>query len=139
MERTRAFTLIELLVVIAIIGVLSSVVLASLNTARAKARDAKRVSDLHEIQLALEMYYNEHDAYPAQSSDTTVANSLGSLVPQNIPALPTDPTYTGSSGYRYTQSAGYYTLLAHLERTGQWCHITNGGNVSGWNAAYPAC
>ncbi|MEJ0053674.1 MAG: prepilin-type N-terminal cleavage/methylation domain-containing protein [bacterium] len=54
--RTRGFTLIELLVVIAIIGILSSVVVVSLNAARAKARDAKRISDIHQIQKAVEIY-----------------------------------------------------------------------------------
>ena len=50
MSVKRGFTLIELLVVIAIIGILSSVVLASLNTARAKGRDARRLSDLKGIE-----------------------------------------------------------------------------------------
>jgi prepilin-type N-terminal cleavage/methylation domain-containing protein len=63
-KNNRGFTLIELLVVVAIISLLSSVVMASLNTARAKARDAKRFSDLHQIQTALEMYYNDHGSYP---------------------------------------------------------------------------
>ena|SRR3989344_7554095 len=47
--RNKGFTLIELLVVIAIIGILSSVVLASLNSARAKGRDSRRVSDLKQV------------------------------------------------------------------------------------------
>jgi prepilin-type N-terminal cleavage/methylation domain-containing protein len=47
--RSRGFTLIELLVVIAIIGLLASIILASLNTAQQKGRDARRVSDLQEI------------------------------------------------------------------------------------------
>jgi prepilin-type N-terminal cleavage/methylation domain-containing protein len=53
--KSKGFTLIELLVVIAIIGILSSVVLASLNSARAKGRDSRRVSDLKQIanQVAL--------------------------------------------------------------------------------------
>lgn len=60
----RGFTLIELLVSVAIISLLSSLVLASMNTARKGARDAQRLSSLREIQTALELYYNEHGAYP---------------------------------------------------------------------------
>jgi len=62
--HSRSFTLIELLVVIAIIGVLSSVVLVSLNSAKAKARDARRLSDMKQIKAALEMYYISNGRYP---------------------------------------------------------------------------
>src|SRR3989344_3892996 len=61
--KSKGFTLIELLVVVAIIGLLSSVVLASLNSARAKGRDAKRMSDLHNISVALELYYDKFGTY----------------------------------------------------------------------------
>ena len=61
----KGFTLIELLVVIAIIGILSSVVLASLSTARQKSRDAKRISDIGQVQLALELYFDKVQSYPS--------------------------------------------------------------------------
>ena len=67
------FTLIELLVVIAIIGLLSSVVLASLNSARVKARDARRLVDLNQISTALHLLAdNNNGAFP-----TGVAKCLG--------------------------------------------------------------
>ncbi|MFT7507504.1 MAG: prepilin-type N-terminal cleavage/methylation domain-containing protein [Acidimicrobiales bacterium] len=62
-RNNKGFTLIELLVVIAIIGTLASVVLASLNTARAKGRDAYRKASLSSIRVALELYYDDHGTY----------------------------------------------------------------------------
>ncbi len=64
-NKNKGFTLIELLVVIAIIGILSSVVLASLSTARQKSRDAKRISDVGQVQLALELYFDRSQTYPS--------------------------------------------------------------------------
>ena len=64
MSRNKGFTLIELLVVISIIGLLSSVVLASLNSARVKTRDVKRVADLRQVVNALELYNSDNGHYP---------------------------------------------------------------------------
>jgi len=73
----HGFTLIELLVVIAIIALLSSVILASLNGARGKARNAKRNEDMHQYQLALTLYYDKHGGYPKESSALTGWVCLG--------------------------------------------------------------
>ncbi len=63
-KNQRGFTLIELLVVIAIIGTLSSVVLASLSTAREKARVAKAQAELKQLQLAIELLYDDTNLHP---------------------------------------------------------------------------
>lgn len=62
-KREEGFTLIELLVVIAIIGILSSVVLASLNTARGKGNDAKVKAQLSGLRAAVEIYYDNNNGY----------------------------------------------------------------------------
>lgn len=68
LSLSKGFTLIELLVVIAIIGILASIVLTSLGTARQKARDARRLSDLHQIKVALEMYATSNGRYPGSTN-----------------------------------------------------------------------
>lgn len=62
-KNKKAFTLIELLVVISIIGLLSTLAIVSLSSARAKARDAKRYSDINVIRRALDLYYLDNDQY----------------------------------------------------------------------------
>ncbi|MBP6868685.1 MAG: prepilin-type N-terminal cleavage/methylation domain-containing protein [Candidatus Pacebacteria bacterium] len=68
MKYNKGFTLVELLIVIAIIGILSSVVLSSLNTARLKARDARRVADFKSVSLAMELYKDSFGAYPGSNA-----------------------------------------------------------------------
>lgn len=60
----KGFTLIELLIVIAIIGILSSVVLASLSKSRVSATDAKRKNDLRQINLAINLFYDTYGRMP---------------------------------------------------------------------------
>jgi len=135
-EKARSnsfgFTLIELLVVIAIIGLLSSIVLASLNTARARGRDARRVADMHSVVQALELYANDNRRYPANpSSDFTGAcggqwSCVGDLTilvtNKYIPSLPADPVYANTGyNYRYCADNGAYILLVWSERKNNFC------------------
>ena len=85
----RGFTLIELLVVIAIIGVLSSVILASLNAARSRSYDADRVSKMREVQKALELYAIDHDGkYPVRSGSNWNGTCQSWLVVQKDTVVP---------------------------------------------------
>ncbi|MBI2097720.1 MAG: type II secretion system protein [Candidatus Vogelbacteria bacterium] len=75
-RNPRGFTLIELLVVIAIISLLSSIVLASLQTARVKARDSQRVQNIIQLRNALELYAADHDGlYPDYVGGTVEPNN----------------------------------------------------------------
>ncbi len=100
----KGFTLIELLVVIAIIGLLSTVVFTSLNQARKKGRDGRRVQDINQIRGALELYYDRQGSYPT---------ALSSLTAQDIPVIPKDPN-TGND-YGYVSNGQDYVLYATLE------------------------
>jgi type II secretion system protein G len=147
--RSRGFTLIELLVVIAIIGLLASIILASLNTAQQKGRDARRIADLKEVQLALELYYDANSTYPVQATGLAATISASSipttLAPTYISQTPVDPSQpsSGSSPYYYqyeslqndgvsacgTTPCGEYVLIAHLEAS---------PNSSSWTGTNPA-
>ncbi len=134
----KGFTLIELLVVIAIIGILSSVVLASMNTARKKARDARRQADLKSLQLALESYYDTNSAYPTSATEAPVSTALTSLVSGGmITALPSDPSSSQTYRYRTDSTGSEYCLGANMENTpptpADTCPTTK---VTGGNADY---
>jgi prepilin-type N-terminal cleavage/methylation domain-containing protein len=68
----RAFTLVELLVVISIIGLLSTIAIVSLNSARTKSRDTKRIADIKQIITAMQLYYDTNGTYPNTGSTGTL-------------------------------------------------------------------
>ena len=127
----KGFTLIELLVVIAIIGLLSSVVFASLNSARTKARDAKRLSDLRQVGIALALYQDQYGTFCVAGAGAGSSGGMGWLnYPYTNPvgvaqqlvnlgylgAVPVDPTQTSpTSGYMVYCTATNFTLYATLE------------------------
>ncbi|MBD3311418.1 MAG: prepilin-type N-terminal cleavage/methylation domain-containing protein [Candidatus Magasanikbacteria bacterium] len=122
----KGFTLIELLVVIAIIGLLSTLAVVALGSAREKARDSKRLSDLKQVQTALELFYTDQNSYPTSTAatlgtgnyaclDASGFGSAGTCTNAYMGIVPDDP---GTNSYTYTSSDGTtYTISATLEGT----------------------
>lgn len=136
-NNQKGFTLIELLVVIAIIGLLSTLSIVALNSARARSRDARRVSDIKQIQTALEMYYNAFNSYPAGASTSALTIGSGTQIfMASIPSAPTpfdSPCTAVNNPYIYNQvtSGSSYSLSYCLGDT-------TGGIAAGFHVATPA-
>jgi prepilin-type N-terminal cleavage/methylation domain-containing protein len=121
----KGFTLIELLVVISIIGLITSVILAALSSARAKALDARRKSDLAQISKAIEFYYDKYNTYPRSAGwCTNISNpasgwgaSFQADIQEWLPKVPLDPVYANTyQDYFYRNIDGRsYNLYAELD------------------------
>ncbi|PIS42307.1 MAG: hypothetical protein COT24_04570 [Candidatus Kerfeldbacteria bacterium CG08_land_8_20_14_0_20_40_16] len=83
MRNKKGFTLIELLVVIAIIGLLATIAVVALNSARTSSRDAKRIADVRQVQTGLEMYFNQFASYPTCTSIQEVSAMTGAACTSN--------------------------------------------------------
>jgi len=124
----KGFTLIELLVVIAIIGILSATVVTSLASAQEKARDAKRISDVRELQQALDIYQIKNGKYPITNWTCSYEGSwqtspLAVGLEAYMPNLPVDPVNEDTN-----RSVGGYLNYCYYSQnyggSGDWYMIT---------------
>lgn len=123
--HNKGFTLIELLVVIAVIGLLSTLAIIALGSARTKARDAKRISDVKDVRNALELYFADYGNYPI-TPDGVVLGAAEATCLDNSPEgweatcdtpymsnVQSDP---GKNLYTYRSTDGQtYTIIISLE------------------------
>lgn len=124
----KGFTLIELLVVISIISLMSTVILANLNTARVKARDATRLLNIRQVKNALELYYSANGYYPqigcVSGCDGNGYNAiqLGDPLNPYIKLVPADPS-GGAFLYQYVRNPPVYGygILTYREFIGSYC------------------
>jgi len=128
-RKTKGFTLIELLVVISIISLLSSIVLASLNSTRVKARDAYRKQEIQQLVKAFTLYMDDRGSIPISNecgmarvgeihglcmNHITSPNDwyIGDYMKSRgyIPVSPLDPSYSPNycRFYYYTDVSGTY-------------------------------
>jgi len=120
----KGFTLIELLVVIAIIGILAGIVLAALGSSRTSGADAKRVSEIRQIQYALELYRNINGSYPCAlytggscASGSTLQGGTGGM--RNVPRDPSGTAYTYAGLGSGNTCTGYHLGAALSVNTNQ--------------------
>ena len=114
LKNQKGFTLIELLVVIAIIGILATLVLLQLGTARSRARDAKRIADVSQLRAAIELYYEDNNgAYPAD-----ITGGTGGTLTKYLTNIPVDPLNSALTyGYKTKDANKYsYQVWTELEQ-----------------------
>ena len=122
------FTLIELLIVVAVIGLLTTISIIVLNSARIRSRDAKRVSDIQVVRSALEQHWLENAAYPNNSVAITLGTGNAVVLTSNgfqatpsgtiyLPKVPTDPSAGGSYIYNSASPTVGYTIQLTTEGT----------------------
>lgn len=143
MKKIKGFTLIELIIAIAVIAVLSTIFISVVDpvSQSQKTNDARRKSDLAQIQRALEAYYNDVGTYPSHSTDplnpyqistvdtTDPIKEFGDSWQPYMNVVPKDLSFPKRKYLYYASSGGQsYYLYANLERGSRDLQACNNGN-----------
>lgn len=136
----KGFTLIELLVVIAIIGLLSTLAVVALNSARQKSRDSKRVADVKQIQTALELYFADENGYPVEATAVTLGGASDKVLCAGDSADGFLPVANGAGGCDAdsTPGATVYMGLVPAAPTPADSTCGTGGTLPSNNYLYTA-
>lgn len=149
-KKLTGFTLVELLIVIGVLGIISTMLILTLNPMEQikKSNDAARKSDLAQIKRALELYYDDNGRYPPSSVQfkiaPTTAIDWGKAWQPYMSKIPKDPSARNTYQYYVPPTAGgqTYYLYANLERGAKDPQSCNNGNVctsiSTGGPGYPA-
>jgi prepilin-type N-terminal cleavage/methylation domain-containing protein len=145
-RHNHGFTLVELLVVISIIGLLASIVLVSVNSARSKARDSRRISDIRQLMIALELYYDSNGHYPISGTCGAVNpgvnwcnsvqtlsgshwirdNAVTNVLDPFITNEPLDPRQGTTANWQPLNGGTYFYYSLGYGGSGQWYMIVFG-------------
>lgn len=137
-NKQKGFTLIELLVVIAIIGILASVVLASLNTARAKGADASIKSNMANIRAQAELWYDNNGQTYGASAATCSAGAFADTVITSAVAQIDAQNGTGAVTCNTSADGQSWAISSPLKSSGTWC-VDNTGSAGSGTAASGNC
>lgn len=129
-NHKKGFTLVELLIAISIMAVLSTLGFSLFKSSLARARDSKRMSDLKQIQTALELYHNTNGTYP-HTTDWVYSGAGGIWIPgldaKYIPRMPVDPKNGTSCAPWNSNTCFNYAYYS----ADSFCHLggTNDGYI----------
>ena len=134
MNKTKSgFTIVELLIVIVVIGILAAITVVAFNGVQTRANTAGALSDLKQVNSAIQLYYVDNGAYPNTSGNwqgiNKEANYIPELTPTYLPSLPQSkmPDRPASSQdapqtvtaykavYMYKSNGTDYKLIAHVD------------------------